>query len=571
VHWLQRRGLGRLAATLAVVGAGLAIVTVCAWVVLLQLQTLAGDLPAHRSRILERIETLQNAGRDSSWAELSDVLQDIGQQVKQFGVDNDGGATEKPLPVTVEPSWQLPVLQSAAMPVVDTLASAGLVVVLVAFMLFGWQDLRSRIVRLWGRGSVTRLTKALDDAGNRISRFLQSLLLINASFGAAAALGLLLLGLPYALLWGFMAATLRFIPYIGGWVAALSAIALSIVLSPNWTQPVLIAVLFIVLELINDFVLEPLLYGHSIGVSIVAFLVAAAFWGWLWGPVGLLLAMPLTACLVVLGRHVPQLESLAILLGDEPPLEPHVSFFQRVLARDQDEAADIVESYAADHSSEETYERVLLPALVLAKESRERGEFTPEDEQQVYRITGEVLEELWFQGDESARRAAANEAANGEGDPDLPVVLGCPTGDRGEELALQMLGHLLHAAPCRFQVLSAETLSGEVTALVRQQRPAAVCLAFMPSQGFAHVRFLCKRLRSSFPELQILVGCWGLMGDVDHARERLLHAGASDVHFGLVKTRDALLALTRVCTTREPDARHARTADRTTAKRRRRR
>ena len=252
-------------------------------------------------------------------------------------------------------------------------------VVLVIFMLIDHADLRNRLIRLAGYGRLPLATRALDEAVQRISRYLQMQSIINGSYGVALALGYFLIGVPYAFFWGFLAATLRFIPYVGPVLAAAFPIVLSLAAFDGWVQPILVISLVLVLELVSNGLLEPLLYGQSTGVSEVALMVAIAFWTWLWGPVGLLLATPLTVCVSVLGRYVPQLEFLKILLADEPVLEAHAAYYQRLLAKDQDEAAAIVDDALRTQALDAVYDEVLIPALVAAKRDREQGTLAVED------------------------------------------------------------------------------------------------------------------------------------------------------------------------------------------------
>ena len=245
--------------------------------------------------------------------------------------------------------WQLPTL-------IEGLGGAATVIVLVIFMLIEREDLRNRLIRLGGYRRLATTTRAMDEAGQRISRYLLMQSIINASFGLGITIGLLLLGVPYALLWGFLAAVLRFIPYVGVWLGALIPIVFALAAFPTWQQPLFVVGLFVLLEALCSLVLEPLLYGQSAGVSQVALLCSVAFWAWLWGPVGLLLATPLTVCLVVFAKHVPGMEFIGILMADVSPIAPATAYYQRLLAEDEVEAARIVAEYAKDHPLEAVYD-----------------------------------------------------------------------------------------------------------------------------------------------------------------------------------------------------------------------
>ena len=257
----------------------------------------------------------------------------------------------------------------------ETLGTIGIVIVLVVFFLIRREDLRDRFIHLVGKGHVTVTTQMLEDANTRVSRYLSMLFLVNVIFGISVGIGLYLIGVPSAILWGILATALRFIPYVGAWIAAAMPIALSLAISTGWVAPILTVGLFVVLELFNSNVLEPWLYGKHTGVSAVAILVAAVFWLWLWGPVGLLLATPLTVCLLVIGKHVPQLSFLDILLGNEPVFEPKKRIYQRLVAGDQEEADELLEDLLEHKPLVEVYDTVLIPALALAETHWHRGEF----------------------------------------------------------------------------------------------------------------------------------------------------------------------------------------------------
>ena len=247
------------------------------------------------------------------------------------------------------------------------LGSAGIVIILVVFFLVRREDLRDRFIRLVGKGEVTVTTNMLEDAANRVSRFLSMLFLVNLTFGIAVGSGLYLIGVPNAILWGIVATTFRFVPYIGAWIAAAAPICLAMAISTGWLAPLLTFGLFLVLELFCGNFLEPWLYGKGTGVSAVAVLVAAVFWTWLWGIVGLLLATPLTVCLLVIGKHVPQLSFLDILLGNEPVFEPNRRVYQRLLAGDQEEATELIDDAVENKPLVEVYDNLLIPAWLSLK------------------------------------------------------------------------------------------------------------------------------------------------------------------------------------------------------------
>jgi AI-2E family transporter/B12 binding domain len=447
--------------------------------------------------------------------------------------------------------WRLPSL-------LEPLASAGLVIVLVIFMLIQYTDLRHRLIRLVGYGRLPIATKALDEIGQRISRYLLMQSIINGSFGSAVGLGLFVIGVPYATLWGFLAAILRFIPYVGPTVAAILPSALSLAVFPGWLQPVLVVGLILVVELVTNSILEPLLYGQTAGVSEVALMVAIAFWTWLWGPVGLLLATPMTVCLAVLGKYVPQLEFISILMGDEPALETHTHYYQRLLAKDHDEAAEIVEEYAKTHALEEVYDDILVPALSAVKQDRERDSLEAEDMHFIVQATRAIIEDMGMHQLETLTPAAppstssADEA--GAVTPPKIRILGCPAHDEIDELALLMFRQLLDPTRYELKIASAEMLTAEVVSLVEQQGMGLICIAALPPVATAPIRYLCKRLRARFPELKIVIGRWGFAEDSEANRALLLSVGVDEVGMTLSESRNQVMQLSELSPSGDPEA-----------------
>jgi hypothetical protein len=426
------------------------------------------------------------------------------------------------------------------------LADAGLVLVLLLFMLIAHEDLRDRLFRLIGYGRLIDTTKALDEAGQRISRSLLMQAIVNGTYGCAVGLGLFCFGLPYALLWGLLAAALRFIPYVGPAVGAVLPIALSLAVFAGWVKPLLVGGLFVLLEFVTNMILEPLLYGRSAGVSQVALLMAIAFWTWLWGPVGLLLATPLTVCLGVLGKYVPHLAFLEVLLSDEEVTELN-RYYQRLLARDQDGAVEVVEELLQTQTLTDVYDAVLLPALYFTEQDQKRDNLTVEEARFIYQTTSELVDNLG--ASPAATAVVAVPVAPTEDTaaalPPKVRILACPAHDEADEVALQMVQHVLD--PMRFEVEFTKTtlLTAQVLSLVEQTSPEIVCIGLVPPGGFAQTRYLCKRLRARFPALPIVVGCWG--GPKDEA-EHLARLGLdSIVHTSttLLETRNQILQVPR--------------------------
>jgi len=417
------------------------------------------------------------------------------------------------------------------------------VTVLAIFMLLERREIRDRLILLIGYRRMTATTRALDEAGTRISRYLLMQSIINGSFGVAVGFGLFLIGVPYAVTWGFLAAALRFIPYLGPFVAALLPLAVSLAVFPGWLQPALVVGLFLVLEPITGSVMEPWLYGQSAGVSQVALLIALTFWTWLWGPAGLLMATPLTVCLIVLGKHLPALGFIVVLMGDRPVIETKARYYQRLLARDQDEAIDIVEAYVNTDGRESVYDTVLLPALYYAKQDRDRGLLSEGDAQFVGQATREILDVLAHDAPAPSERDLGDHPG-----PDTRVrIVGYPARDEADVVALEMVRHLLDPARYRMEVSRTGMLVAEVLAYVDLHRPALLCIGAVAPGGLSQARHLCKRLRSQCPELKIVVGRWGLHDEKDADREQLLAAGADHVETTVLDTQRTLglVGLTR--------------------------
>jgi predicted PurR-regulated permease PerM len=537
VQAVRRMGIGHVPAVLLVVVLVFACLGGLSWTIFQQMAQLIDDLPHYESNMKRKIADVRGAGKGS----LLEKAQTAAKEVTEELAKSEQGRAEKPVPVVIQaPSalWQLPTL-------VEPLATAGLVIVLVIFILLERGDLRNRVIRLVGYRRLTLTTRALDEAGHRISRYLLMQSILNGSFGVAVGCGLFFIGLPHALLWGVLAALLRFIPYVGPTIAALLPMVLSLAVFPGWHQPLMVMGLIVVLELAANMIMEPVLYGRTIGVSTVALMVAVAFWTWLWGPVGLLLSTPLTVSLAVLGRYVPQLEFLGVLLSDEPVLETHTSYYQRLVAQDQDEAVELVEEYFRDHPLEEVYGAVLVPALYTAKKDQARGNLTADEMHFVVQTTREIVENLSLhpQPSPSSDTTAVDTPAP---DPDasplpkVPLVLS-PVHDAADELVLLMLQQQLDPNHYDMELLHPAMLASEVVTLVEQQGVGLICLGTLAPGGLAQTRYLCLRLRTRLPELKIVVGRWGFSGSGEESGEMLREAGADIVATTLHETCSQLM------------------------------
>jgi predicted PurR-regulated permease PerM len=506
------RWLPRAVAVLLVVVLTFSVLGALAWALVIQAASLGGEIPAYRDNLKRKIAEVRGASRGNVVEKVQSATKEVVEELQKE--ETPVKTAEKPMPVVVKPTaaaWQPALLEA--------FGNVGLVVVLVIFMLLERLQLRDRLIRLIGFGRIATTTKAMDEAARRISHYLTMQTVVNGTFGIGVSLGLLAIGLPYAFLWGTLAAVLRFIPYVGPWAAALGVTLAGLAVFDGWLQPAVIAGLFVVLELFTNMVLETYLYSQSAGVSQVVLLLAIAFWTWIWGPVGLALATPLMVCLVVLAKYVPDLELVSMLLSDEPVMERDRSYYQRLVARDENEAEGLVNEYLESHPAPDVFDEVFVPALNHARGDHQRGRITDADARFIERTTRELVEEL------DVPRSPA------DGDPRPAVtVLGLPGGEEADEVALLMLKQRLDPERFTLDVASPDLLASEAIALVEASKPGAVVIGALAGAGHAlHLRYLCKRLRSRFPDLPILVGWWGADGGDDTARDAMMAAGADRV------------------------------------------
>jgi len=527
---LQRFGLGRIPAVLAVVLLLFVALLGLGAIVANQVVNLADSLPRYEWNLRAKIRDLRTAIPSGGVVErTSDMLRDLGEELGKATTPTEGetksegaAAAPEPVPVRIQQPEASPLqtLREVGGPLVAPIATAGLVVVFVIFMLLQREDLRDRLLRLVGASDLARATEAMDDAAKRISRYLLMQLIINVLYGIPVGIGLYFLGVPNPILWGLFATVLRFIPYLGPVIAALFPIALSFAVAPGWTLPLLIIALFVTLELFSNNVLEPWLYGSSTGLSPVAVLVAAVFWTTLWGPVGLLLSTPLTVCLVVLGRHVPRLGFFHVLLGEEPALAPELKFYQRLLARDPDEATELVEEYLEGESLDKLYDAVIMPALGLAEQDRLRGSLDRATVQGIAEDMIGVIEELAEDEERAPDEVAARDAG---------AILCIGPRNGLDEAAAAMLAHLLRQGGLGATTLSRDAVTGRNLARLERQGVALICLSYVNPAATQHAHRLTRRLRQHFgPEVRIMVGLW-TASPAAEAREELLQAVGADL------------------------------------------
>ena len=409
--WLERRWLGRIPAVLVTAILGFTMLGVVTWTAAVQITSLAPKIPEYRDNVEAKLSSV-NAYAVAALRKVTSTAQGMGQ---------DLSSTEQPVAAlgSIDHPYSVRVVTSPASPLqifggmfgtlLEVLGTSGIVIVLVVFFLVNREDLRDRFIHVMGMGHVTVTTQMLEDAGTRVGRYLSMLFLINVTFGISVGIGLYLIGVPNAILWGILATVLRFIPYIGPWIAAAMPIGLAMAISPTWFAPLLTVGLFVLLELFSNNIMEPWLYGRNTGVSEVAVLVSAVFWMWLWGPVGLLLATPLTVCLLVVGKHVPQLSFLDILLGNDQVFQPRDRIYQRLLAGDSEAAAELFESLLESQPLVEVHDTVLIPALALAETHWQLGELNEGKHNFIMESLKEMIQD---QGERQQELRATRETAD---------------------------------------------------------------------------------------------------------------------------------------------------------------
>ena len=528
VALLQRLHIGRVVSVLATVLVSIAVAGGIGWVIASQLVDVANQLPLYNQNIHAKIEAF-HVPVTGQLGQAAESVQEVVRELTSAGAPppaslahgrnqkrpNGPASPTSPVPVSVVPptenGWTQ--LRDLGPPVLAPLGRTGMVVIFTIFMLLKREDLRNRLLRLAGIGQLNRMTQAIDDASSRVSRYLLMQFLVNASFGILFSFGLYLIGVPYAALWGAVAGILRLVPFVGTLVAATLPVALSLAAFDGWHRPLLVFLLVAGLELIVANFVEPWLYGAHVGISSLALLVAAVFWAALWGPAGLILSTPLTVCAVVLGRYVPHLSFLHILLGDEPVLAAEAQIYQRLLAMDQMEAHGVVDQFLKGRPLIELYDLVLIPALSMAEQDRHKGAIDAVREEFLFLSINEMIAEF--------SEYQLSENSSGPAEHFDARILCLPAHDRADEVTAAMLSQLLEQkgfATLSFPVVGPSL--HDALAMIEAGHGDVVCISALPPYAFAPARALCKQIRERFPKLKVVVCVWGFSGDVQKAITR---------------------------------------------------
>jgi len=519
VERLERIHIHRTIAALIACGLAVGMLALLAWVVATQGMDLVQKLPDYKENLERKIDSLRGKVHNVV-ASASKTFNALEQKTTE---NHDGaaqtrtdGASETPpapgdpqqQPAPLPPPTRVTVIEKdRPLTVVGTLFSTlasplgklAVVLFLTFFMLVERAQILDRVIRLAGRSRLNLTTQALGDVGERVSRYLAMQLIVNAVYGLCVCGGLALIGIPNAMLFGLLAMVLRFMPYIGFWIAAVLPLVLSLA-APSWHEPLLTIALFATLEIVANYV-EPLLYGVSTGLSPIAVVVAALFWTFIWGPAGLLLSTPMTVVLVVLGKYIPSMEFLAVALSDEPALEAHWQLYHRLLTAEFEDAEELFSSVQHDHSLIETYDQVLLRALVLAETDYHHGRIDGVRRKIVHSSIREFAE---------LHRSEPTPAGLGLKAP--VSVLCVPARDEADEIAGTMLAQVLIERGVSAQATKVNTLASELLDTIERDEIGVICISAVPPAGMRHARYLYKRIRARFPDVFIVIGTWTRIG-----------------------------------------------------------
>jgi predicted PurR-regulated permease PerM len=543
VRLLQRWHFPRIVAVVLVALMAFAAIFGLGALMVSQVNQLAGNLPGYQATLAEKIQSLQGvAGGAGTLERASEVLQDLSKEIDRPNKGTSPGSltesavSDKPIPVEIKQPdpGALQTLAALITPLIHPLTTTGIVAVFVIFILMQRQDLRNRLVRLAGAQDLQRTTAALDDAGQRLSRLFLTQLALNACFGCVIGAGLWIIGVPSAPLWGMLAMIMRFVPYIGALISAIFPLVLAAAVGPGWTMVIETAVLFLVAETIVGQAVEPLVYGQSTGLSPVAVIVSATFWTWLWGPVGLILATPLSMCLVVVGRHVDRLEFLEVMFGDRPPLTPAELIYQRMLANDPIEAAEQARMFLKERPLVEYYDEILLEGLKLAEADSKRGLLNDERMHRIRDAVAEIVDDLSAHEDnlelieqegvepdesplahldkaEGARAIAVLPERWRNGHP----VLCIPGTGLLDEAAAILVAQLVERRGIGAHAEQPDALSLSRILSLDTENVAVICLCYIGAATSAQIGYAIRRIRRKAPDAFILVSLFGNAKSID--------------------------------------------------------
>jgi predicted PurR-regulated permease PerM len=527
VALLEKAHLGRVPSVIAGLVLSFALLAAMGWGVANQLMEILSHLPDYRVNIHNKIEAIRSPGSgglSKATATVNDLSKELSTASETEGNKKlqNGGKQPISVQVAAPPHNAAEYVRDIVGPLTGILETAGIVVIFTLFILLKREDLRNRLLRLAGNGQLNVMTQALDEASKRLGRYLLLQFLVNAGYGLLFGLGVYWIGIPHALLWGVLGGLLRFIPFVGTPIAAVFPMGLALAVFPGWSQVGLTFLLFLILELTIANLIEPWLYGAHTGVSSLAILVAAIFWAMLWGPVGLILSTPLTVCLILMGRYMPQLNFLEILLGDEPVLSPQAHFYQRLLALDDEEARDIAAKYLRENPIGNLYDSVLIPALGLAERDRHMNVLDETRTRFIHQSTRELIEELYESSQDAPipGREVSSASAGDTRATTGPLIICVPARDEADEIVGTMVMQLLRRAGRNADALPIAAVSTMLEQLERLH-PDVICVSALPPFAAGQAKSLCKQLRQRLPKAKIVLGLWEFPGGLAKAQERV--------------------------------------------------
>lgn len=565
VMQLERLRIRRIPAVLLVMAMSFALVGGVGWIVARQVMAVINDLPNYRDNIHDKLASL-HPPTTGPLSRTINSIREIGAEVSEATNPAQApkveeprtrrereiarlAAEKEPVPVTVITPAQTATayLSQYARPVLKPVGVILLVVIFTFYMLMKREDLRNRLLLLAGRGQLNVMTQAMKEAAARISRYLITNVLVNAGYGVIFGVGLYLLHVPNATLWGALMGILRMIPYVGTMIAGVSTIAFTLAVFDNWWHPLWVLLLFGGLETVIANFVEPYIYGKRTGIYAFALVIMAIVWTLLWGWPGLIVSTPMTVCLIVMGRYVPQMSFLHVLLGEDAELSPEAQFYERLLAMDETEAHGVADTYLKEHTLVELYDQVVLPALILSEQDRHKGAMDEIHSAWLYQSTTELVAELTDykdqtpEEDEDGAATPASEAnveseAAAEGEQASPVVC-IPADDQADEIAGTMLAQLLEQNGHSTMLLNAAALSEELKARLAEAPKTILCISAVPPFAFAQARKLAQSLRKSLPKNPIVVALWGSKDEPDAVRDRF---GAARPNAIVTSLADAL-------------------------------
>ncbi|HUO89310.1 MAG TPA: AI-2E family transporter [Rhizomicrobium sp.] len=527
VEFLRRLRFGRVPGVILTVTLAVLLISAIMGFIGTQLAWLAASLPQYQNNIIAKIQSVEGSAANNGLVQGAlSMFNNLSEQIAQVPGPRNAEQTQSKttsqitspaVPVTIQepPADPLTLIKNIAAPILEPLADLALIIIFVIFILLQKEDLRDRFIMLAGSRDMQRTTLAIDDGAERLSRYLLLQTAVNTTFGLLVGIGLWVIGIPNPALWGLIAGMLRFVPYIGVPIAAVLPLALALAIDPGWSMMFWALAWFVVLESITGQAVEPWLYGRNMGLSALAVVVAAGFWTFVWGPVGLLLSTPLTMCLVVLGRHVDQLRFLDVMLGDAPPMAPEESFYLRMLAGNPDEAAEQAEAYLQDHSLPAYFDDVVVRGLALAQLDVNRGALTEEGRKRVATTVEIFIDNLALHEDPRI-------SGRGEARDDIPAdwqnqpVL-CVAGRSVlDHAAASLLAHMLEREGVGARIASFEDVSPSSIQDLACDGVRVICVSYLEPGNPKNARYLARRLRKRMPGLPLIAGFWSVIEDDTH-------------------------------------------------------